>query len=143
MAMNIFSNQITDNGYEKGTIMLRNFYDFILLSTNCNSTEILLKYPEHQKIIDSYWAINFLFIQGIKDNTFNINKVSNHKVKKILWILNNPKLAGFSNKFKNLKIYLQTRSSIFIKAFYKKSNFKFVFSRITSIDWYRRRFFKN
>ena len=143
MAMNIFSNQITDDGYEKGNILLRNFYDFILLSKNCTSSEVSIKYPEYKKIIISYWAVNSLLTKGINTPQTRNNKIENKHINKVLWILNNPKLSSFYNKIKDIKIYLLTRSSIFLKAFYKKSNFKFVISRISSLEWYKRRIFKN
>jgi hypothetical protein len=143
MAMNIFSNQITDNGYEKGNILLRNFYDFILLSKNCISSEVSLKYPKYKKIIISYWAVNSLLIKNVKTQKTTNNKIEDKQINKVLWILNNPKLSRTYNKLKDIKIYLLTRSSIFIKAFYKKSNFKFVFTRIISLEWYKRKVFKN
>jgi hypothetical protein len=143
MAMNIFSNQITDDGYEKASILLRNYYDFILLSQKCISNEISLKYHEYKNIIISYWAVNSLLIKGNTTQEIPYNKIERKQINKVLWILNNPKLSSIYNKLKDLKIYLLTRSSIFIKAFYKKSNFMFVLSRVTSLEWYKRRIFRN
>ncbi|WP_343330492.1 nucleotidyltransferase family protein [Polaribacter staleyi] len=143
MAMNIFSNQITDDGYEKASILLRNYYDFILLSQNCISNEVSIKYPEYKNIIISYWAVNSLLVKGNTTQEIPYNKIERKQINKVLWILNNPKLSSIYNKLKDLKIYLLTRSSIFIKAFYKKSNFMFVLSRVTSLEWYKRRIFRN
>ncbi|WP_341220915.1 nucleotidyltransferase family protein [Polaribacter atrinae] len=143
MAMNIFSNQITDDGYEKATISLRNYYDFILLSQNCLSKEVFKKYPKYKKIIISYWAVNSLLKSGDNSSKTSNNPIEKKQIDKVLWILNNPKISHFYNKIKDIKIYLLSRFSILIKAFYKKSNFKFVLSRITSLEWYKRRVFRN
>jgi hypothetical protein len=144
MAMNIFSNQITDNGYKKGIILLRNYYDFLLISKKCTLNEISQKYPRSKKIILSYWAVNLVIIESVNNCKFkNIkttNKQTNKQIRKFLWNLNNPKLSNYLIKFKNINIYIQTRSIVFIKAFYKKSNFNFVFTRITSLKWLKEKF---
>ena len=141
MALNIFSNQITDNGFEKGKISLRNYYDFIILSKKCKLNEIYKKYPKYKKIIISYWDINFL-IKFNNEKKLNNYKSSKKQIKKVLWILNNPKISKYYIKFKTYKIYLSTRFLIFIKAFYNKSNFVFVFSKLTSFEWIKRKIFK-
>ena len=141
LALTILSNQINDNAFKKANISLRSFYDFMILNNNNNNNNLIIKYSHFQKIIQSYFSVfNFLFIP---DFNFSKKSIIVFQVKKVDWLLNNPKIANIYFKYINLSSYLSVSFFILIKSFYSKSYFKFTISRLVSIDWYKRRFLRN
>jgi hypothetical protein len=141
IAINIFSNQLTDNVFKKKTISLRSLYDFILLKKDIDQSTIIAKYPKYQKNINCYFEV----LKFLIDAHFDINLIADKKtksyLKKVSWFADNPKIHKKYIYLINSKIYLKSRFYIFLKSFSNKNDLQFVLSKIVSLDWYKKRFF--
>lgn len=141
--LNILSNQINDGADKTGQISLRNYYDYFLKTQKTSVVQLTEKFKIYNKIITSYDYV-YLYVFNLPCKSNNKNTKSSKKYrKKVLNKIENKKRFKLINKFKTFKVYASLVCPIILKAFYNRSNFNFVLSRITSRDWYQRKFFNS
>jgi len=136
--LTVFSKLINDNAYFLKSINLRGAYDVFLLGNKLKSETIITDTNLSKELnagLDLYSFIlskpqNLQFSsdnksqQYTKDCIQNLTPSSYNKAKK--------KILIFCLKF-------FSRLQILTKALFSKSYFKFVFSRATDINWYKRK----
>lgn len=134
--LTIFSKYINDDGYTLKSINLKVAYDVFLIGNKLTSDFII----EESKLSKQLKA-------GLKINTSVLSKpkhfpelndtFSNQYYSDFLKYLTSTK--NTTKKY----LWFSKRLPILKKVFYKKSYFKFVFSRLTDINWYLRKFKPN
>jgi hypothetical protein len=142
LTLNILSQQINDNVQKTGNISLRNYYDYFLKKKKTDVVQIIDSYKTYEEIINSYdfvyTKIFGVHIDKLKENSKSTKKYYQKNLEN-LENLERKKRFKILYKFKS---YISYRLPIVLKAFYNKNNFNFVFSRITSKEWYIKTFFK-
>lgn len=132
--LSVFSKLINDNSYLLKKIHLRAVYDFFLISQKLINPTKLHDDLLQKELNSGIHLYTRLLIKPV--NLIIIkNKLTEKYVSDCLDLLDSKK-----NKFKHLKtlLWIKERIKIILKSFYKKSYFKFVLSKITDINWYKK-----
>jgi hypothetical protein len=136
--LTVFSKFINDFNYELKVISLRGAYDIFLLGNKLQSKIDIDDDNLSKELIAALESYNSI-ISISKKIEFNSTKQSKQHVKK--------SLRALKNNFKNrtrinlIKSYLlnKTRFKIILKSFYNKSYFTIVFSKVTNLNWYKKK----
>ncbi len=134
MKLSVFSKLINDNSYLIKNIHLRAIYDFFLIGQKLTSSTKLSDTSLQKEL-----NCGILLYTTILDRPKNLNIIkAKHSQKYTDDCIK--KLSSKNNQFKyHLKLlWIKERIKIILKSFYKKSYFKFVFSKITDINWYKK-----
>jgi hypothetical protein len=140
LKLTIYSKLINDEGYFLKKISLRAAYDFFLI-VNKSTNAIHLTDKNLSKELSAGIEIYTFILKSTKKIIYNSNKKSKKYLENCL--------SSADNSFLNIKKYqlkvfilnLDFWLRFIFKSFFRKSYLKFILSRITSIDWYKRRFF--
>lgn len=131
-------SQLSNQGYRFKQIVLRDLYDFHLLSKRVNLNEFIDKIEEKEKA-----QVFSDYVQYFMSPVWNESLLKNKKTKKIIarniWFLNHPRIHYFY--IKTLKLH----SLIFkryigriLRAFFQKSSFTFIYNRLKDPGWYKK-----
>ena len=135
----IINNQINDMEYAFKNISLRNYYDSLLLTYKTNTYAFIPPFSSATKYVNSflYTASKLFHIKSLEP-TSTTRALVNYSFTRFLL----KRLTLKKNYCLLLKTYffLTDRVVIVIKAFYSKKHFLFVKEKLTTIDWYKRRF---
>ena len=127
--LTVFSKFINDYAYQTKMISLRPAYDFYLQQHKID------KAVEEKSLAKELYAGIAVYyrILNIQEHLYSFNKQTLEYTDKAIQEL------GKSKKHKQNYFDLKERLVIILRAFYKKSHFKFVMNRITNRKWYKRR----
>lgn len=128
----IFSKYINDDGYILKSLNLKVSYDIFLLGNKLKSHFIIRDTPLSKQLMAGLKLTNSVldkpqFIPELKD------QFSNNYYHSFLKSLNSNKL------YKKKYLSVTRKLTILIKSFSSKSYFKFVLSRLTDLNWYKRK----
>ena len=136
----IYSKLINDEEYLLRKISLRAAYDFFLIKNKSKDTITLTDKNLDKELNAGIEIYNYLLKSSKKIN-FNSTKKSKSYLNKCLRAANK---SFFNIKRYQIMLFILTfyfRLKVIIKSFFHKSYSEFILSRITSISWYKRRFF--
>ena len=136
--LTVFSKFINDFNYELKAISLRGAYDVFLLGNKLQSKIDIEDDNLSKELIAGLESYNS--IMSISKNIeFNSNKQSKLFTKEAISNLDAKFKTQLNRKIITFFIWLKQRIVILIKTLYNKSYFLFVSSRITDINWYKKK----
>lgn len=136
--LSIYSKLINDYGYLLKNINLRAAYDYFLLGSKLN-INTLIQDKHLSKELDAGLSLYSLFLSKPEKIVFTSTPQSELFIKKVVKNLNNNYLVRFNRKLITFYIKLKDKIGILLKAFFLKSYYIFIISRITDINWYKRK----
>ncbi len=136
--LTVFSKFINDDAYLLKNISLRAAYDIFLLDkklkkhTSINHNHLNKELNAGLKLYTSILSQpkNFSFISSKKENIY-LNKYINS--------IDNTKQKSLTTKKVKSYLWFKSRFTILFKALFNKSYFTFVFSRLTDLNWYKKK----
>ncbi len=136
--LTVFSKFINDDAYLLKNMSLRAAYDVFLLDKKLeNNTSIY--HDGLNKELNAGLKLYTSILSHPKKISFISSKKNDIYLSKYIKSIDNSKKE--ISKKESIKFYLwfKTRLTIVIKAFFNKSYFIFVFSRLTDLKWYKRK----
>ena len=141
LKLTIYSKLINDEEYFLRRISIRSAYDSFLIKNKSINTITLTDENLDKELNAGIEVYNYM-LKSSKKIIFNSNKKSKSYLKNCLRAANR---SFFSVKYYQLIIFIlnvELRLKFIFKSFFNKSYSKFILSRITSLDWYKRRIFR-
>ncbi|MCF2873317.1 MULTISPECIES: nucleotidyltransferase family protein [unclassified Tenacibaculum] len=136
--LTIYSKLINDYGYLLKNINIRAAYDYFLLGHKLSiNTQIHDKYLS--KELEAGLNLYSFVLSKPERIIFSSTPQSELFKMKVIKNLGNNKIVRFNRKLITFYLKLIKRIKIIFKAFYLKSYYNFIISRITSINWYKRK----
>ncbi|TDQ30063.1 nucleotidyltransferase domain-containing protein [Tenacibaculum caenipelagi] len=136
--LTVFSKLINDNAYFFKSINLRGTYDVFLLGNKLKSETKITDTNLSKELSAGLDLYSFILSKPL-----NLQYASNNKSQRYTKDCLQNLTPSRYNKVKKrlLTFYLKffSRLQILVKALFNKSYFKFVFSRATDINWYKRK----
>jgi len=136
--LTVYSKLINDDAYLIKNLSLRAAYDVFLLDKKLESKTIVID-TKLGKELNAGLELYSTIIPTLKNIQFNSSKASKLYLKKFLKNLDKGITKKAQTRFIKNYIFYKSRASIIFKAFFKKSYFLFVLSKITDYNWYKRK----
>ena len=137
--LTVFSKLINDDAYLIKNLSLRAAYDVFLLDKKLDSKKTNILDTKLGKELNAGLELYSTIIPTFKNIKFKSSKASKLYLKKYLKNLDKGINKKAKTHFIKNYIFYKSRLTILLKAFYKKSYFLFVLSKITDYNWYKRK----
>ena len=134
--LSVLSNFINDNGYQLKSINLKTAYDIFCFFQKTEINTRILKDQKLQKELSAGLMLYATILNKPNKICLPLDEQSKKYVDKALKKLEYNPFSKLHRQY----LFIAHRFDIFIKAFYKKSYFNFVYSKFMDRKWYRRRF---
>ncbi|MBE7629013.1 nucleotidyltransferase family protein [Tenacibaculum piscium] len=137
--LTIFSKFINDFNYQLKNISLRAAYDLFLLGNKLESKTII-ENSNLYKELNAGLNLYTIILSKPEYLYFTSNRGSDLFTKKAIKNLDVNFKTRLNRKTITLLIWFKEKISTFLKFFYKKSYLLLLFSKLTDIRWYKRKF---
>ncbi|WP_157822014.1 nucleotidyltransferase family protein [Tenacibaculum sp. Bg11-29] len=136
--LTVYSKFINDNAYLIKNLSFRAAYDVFLLDKKLESKTVI-KDIKLSKELNAGLELYNTILSTFKNIEFKSTKASKLYLKKYLKNLDNGLNKRAKTNFIKHYVFYKERIRIILKAFYKKSYLKFIFSKLTDYNWYRKK----
>ncbi|OSY88504.1 hypothetical protein WH52_07060 [Tenacibaculum holothuriorum] len=136
--LTVYSKLINDYQFIKKGINLRAAYDFYLQGNRLEKKEIFTD-KELSKELNAGISLYSTILEKPKKIEFTTTKLSEKFIHEAIKNLNINYKTQLFKKLTNSYIFFYQRIKILLRAFYKKDYLLFITSRITNINWYKRK----
>jgi len=137
--LSIIANQINDNGFYYKTMALRNAYDVFLLSKKTNAKVAVNSLNKLTNPLNCFLAACYEVFSNVESLEYNNSK----KAASYLIVFNNQftnkKIIKRRHKFVKAYLLLKNRLNIIYKSITHKIYRVWLFKKLTSLDFYKRR----
>jgi hypothetical protein len=134
--LTVFSQLINDSEYQLKSISLRVAYDIFCLFYKKKVNTSILEDPKNKKELNAGLMLYASIFNKPKKMFFINNENSKIYVDKAIKHIGGKPIIKLHLKY----LFIVLRFKIFIKAFYKKSYFNFMYSRLLDKKWYYKKF---
>lgn len=136
MIHNVLNSQLSDRAFVNGYILLRQLYDFWLLSQNKDALQSVQKFDKKRHLFKSYLTqVNFVFsIQGgiVYKETFR----TKFFLKRLIFLQDHPTLSKIYRTVLYFGHRIARNVTFIVLSVFKKDTRKFVVTRLTDRKWY-------
>ena len=137
--LSIIANQINDHGFYYKTMALRNAYDVFLLSKKTNAKVAVNSLNKLTNLLNCFLAACYEVFSNVESLEYNNSK----KAASYLIVFNNQftnkKIIKRRHKFVKAYLLLKNRLNIIYKSITHKIYRVWLFKKLTSLDFYKRR----
>jgi hypothetical protein len=135
----IINKQLNDYGYLHKNIALRNYYDLYLLSFKANTLKSIGEFPRIFNQLNSFLALASLTFPSTQSILFEENSSVIHYQNSVLKLLGTPEKHKNRNRYLRFHSLTKIRIKLLIKVLYSKKHFLYVLSKLSTLNWYKRR----